>query len=72
MSSYELDIASTLGSGELAKEYLRMRKKWSQEFSMEFIRVYRKISCLQEEVEKLRGELDGLRPKQNLTLGDEP
>jgi hypothetical protein len=39
---------------------------------MEFIRVYKKISSLEEEVEKLRGQLDGLRSNQNLTPGDEP
>ena len=66
MSSYELDIATSLGSGDLAKEYVRMRKQWSHEFSMEFVRVYRKISRLEEEVERLNRELEGLSTaKQN-------
>lgn len=50
MSSYELDIASSLASADLAKEYVRMRKQWSREFSLELVRVYRKISRREEEV----------------------
>jgi hypothetical protein len=72
MSSYDLDIASSLGFGDLAKEYVSMRKQWSEEFSMEFVRVYRRIRRLQEEVERLNRELDGLRAQQNRTPRDEP
>jgi len=64
VSSYELDIAGSLGSGDLAKEYVRMRKQWSHEFSMEFVRVYRKISRLEEEVGMLQQELDRLRAQE--------
>jgi len=71
MSSYELDIATSLGSGDLAKEYVRMRKQWSHEFSMEFVRIYRKISRLEEEVGVLQEELDRLRAQQSRTARDE-
>ena len=63
MSSYELDAANFLGSGDLAKEYVRMRKQWSHEFSMELVRVYRKISRLQEEIEKLNREVESAKAK---------
>lgn len=72
MSSYELDVATSLGSGDLAKEYVRMRKRWSHEFSMEFVRVYRKISHLEEEVRVLQQELARLRAEHNRTERDEP
>jgi hypothetical protein len=71
MSSYELDIASSLGSADLAKEYVRMRKQWSREFSLELVRIYRKISRLEEEVEKLHRELDRFRAQSARPAGDE-
>jgi uncharacterized small protein (DUF1192 family) len=71
MSSYDLETASFLGSGEMAKEYVRMRKQWSHEFSMEFIRVYRKISRLQEEIERLNREVERVKAQTQASVGGE-